>query len=169
MGEAFGGLDQPMSNLKIYDDRNKLWLALADYSQSLAKISTEEAPVAYEVALDLVKLADEVKEKLRERLIDHTQINGQQVGDKGTLEAVMGDKVVRCIPTRTGLDPKQIEGLMRSKGLDPNTNMRSTVTYAVDYEKISDLINMGKLTNSEVEKCRYDKAHRIQVLSPNAK
>lgn len=155
-----------MNQIKLYENKNKFWLALAEFTQSINSLSQDEIPHAYQFADDLVKVADELKDALRNDLVEHAEAHGDRVGDKGTREAAMGDKVVRIIPTRTGIDPKLLEAVMRHNGIDHTTHMTPYMTYKVDYDKVNALVNAGRLTLSQVESCRYPKAYRVQVRGP---
>ena len=79
--------------------------------------------------------------------------------DKGSMRASIGGFRVTAIPTRTGLDPTKVEGLLRRKNLDPNVHMKTTIKYALDQEKLDKL----ELSKGDLDACKYSPSFRLEV------
>lgn len=143
--------------------KEQLTLALRNFAQALSTLSDEQVPAALEMARELGKLSDETGEALKQRALLYLNVHGQQVTDKGSRQARVDGFLLKAIPTRTGLDPKKVETLLRRKGMEPSAHMRSTIKYEVDAERMDKLVMDGKLSTQDVEACRYDKSFRVEV------
>lgn len=151
-----------MTDSLVINAKRELWAALASYGNQLTNLPDAEVPDAYSTAVKLLDLSDELKEKLRIRMLDFAQQNTTP-SPKGSYTAAMGEQMVRLIPTRTGYDPKKVEMLLRMLGLDPNTHMLPTLTYKVDKEKLEQLVANGTLAQDALDETRYEPAYRVQV------
>lgn len=152
-----------MSNIVLADEKTKLFAVLQGYASVLSQLTEEQLPEAFEMTDKLEKLADEVRDRLRSRLLKWVKETGETVTEKGSKANTIGGFKVSAIPTRTGIDPKKLEALLRRLGLDPTAGMKPTITYAVDDEKVMQLIGAGRLTVEDVNNCKYAESFRIQV------
>lgn len=149
-----------MSNIVLADEKNKLFTALSSYATALANLTDEQVPQAFDMTDQLEDLAKEVRTRLRDRLLLYVQANGTKATDKGSMKAEAGGYRLVAIPTRTGIDPKKLEALLRRKGIDPAGVMDTTITYKVNLAKLS---TTSCLTQTELDACLYDKAFRVEV------
>lgn len=152
-----------MSNIVLADEKGKLFNALGSYASALSNLSDEQVPEAFEMTDKLGKLAEEVRDRLRSRLLKWVKETGATVTEKGSRANSIGGFRVSAIPTRTGIDPKKLEALLRRLALDPAVGMTPTITYAVNEEKVMALVESGRLTTEDLNNCRYSESFRIQV------
>lgn len=149
-----------MSNaIVLADEKAKLFTALNSYANALANLSDEQVPAAFDMTDQLRDMAEEVRTRLRDRILLYVQAKGRQLTDKGSMTAESGGFKLTAIPTRTGIDPKKLEALLRRKGIDPAVAMDATITYKVNMGKLATC----SLTPGELTACSYDKAFRVQV------
>lgn len=152
-----------MSDIVLADEKTKLFAALSGYSAALSRLTPEQVPAAFEMTDKLKKLSEEVRDRLREKLMTWVKENGSRITDKGSMAGEVGGFKVTMIPTKTGTDPKKLEALLRRKGLDPAVAMKPTMAWAVDTDKVQQAVGAGKLTQADVDNCQYDPSYRIGV------
>lgn len=153
-----------MSNaIVLADEKTKLFTALASFADALANLTEEQVPAAFEMADKMGKLSDEVRERLRTRILKAVKDNGQVVSEKGSMSLGVGGFKVSAIPTRTGVDSKKLEALLRARKLDPAVAMDVTMSYKANDTKILQAVSSGHLTADDVEAVKYDKAFRVMV------
>lgn len=152
-----------MSSIVLSDTKQELQTALRSFASALANLTDDQIPAALELARDLGKLAEETESQLKTRCLLYLNVNGHQVTDKGSTQANVGGYRVTAIPTRTGLDPKKLEVVLRRKGLQPADAMDATVTYKVNQQKVDKLVADGGLTNADITSALYDKSFRLSV------
>ena len=149
-----------MSNaIVLADEKSKLVTALTHYANVLANLTDEQVPAAFDMTDQFKELAEEARSRLRDRLLLIIQATGQTQGDKGTMSTESGGFKLTAIPTRTGVDPKKLEALLRRKGIDPAVAMDATITYKVNLAKLA---TVQAVTPGEVAACASDKAFRVQ-------
>lgn len=141
----------------------QLTLALRQFAEALSNLTDEQVPVALDMARELGRLAEDTQDALKQRALLYLNVHGQVVTEKGSRQARVGGFTVTAVPTRTGLDPKKVEPLLRRRGLEPSAHMKSTIKYDVDQARIDRLVAEGKLQPADVEACRYDKTYRLEV------
>lgn len=139
--------------------REQLQVALRAYASALSELTDEQVPAAFDMNKELGKLAEDLENVLRERVLRLVEERGQKVTDKGSMRASIGGFRVTAIPTRTGVDPAKLEGLLRRKNLDPNVHMRTTIKYAIDPEKLEKL----QLSDGDLDACKYTPSFRLEV------
>jgi hypothetical protein len=107
-------------------------------------VETFDQLKGYEDALaDVVGVA-------RGKLLDIIKEQGS--GDS-SLKLTVGGYEVSARPRKTGLDAKKLEALLRAKGIDPSSYMTTKVTYEVDPPRAEALVQLGKLTQDELNTC----------------
>jgi hypothetical protein len=137
--------------------------ALQAFGSALGQLADGDVPAAYELTAQAEKMLEEVRGLLKTRAMLWLNVNGQKVTDKGTMEGSVSGFSVRAIPMRTGLDPKKLEQTLRAKKLDPNSQMKPTITYKVDEAKVAVLVSEGKLSPADLEACKYEPSWRLEV------
>lgn len=142
--------------------KSKLVASLAEWTAGLTKLTKEEAPQVYQMAEQVKKLGEEVKDRARDLLVDEA-LSGEKVTDKGTMQTTLGGSVVRAIPLKTGTDPTKLEQLLRAKGVDPGVAMDATISYKLNQEKLLVAVGAGVLTSAELAKCAYEPNYRVEV------
>lgn len=147
----------------LADEKRKLFTALSGYAGALSTLTDEQVPEAFEMTAKLGELADEVRTRLRERVLNRVLAEGEVITDKGSKGMRVAGYKLGCIPTRTGIDPKKLEALLRHKKLEPAVAMDSTVTWSVNNNKVMASVKEGRLTAADVESCRYAPAWRVSV------
>jgi hypothetical protein len=147
----------------LSNEKNKLMAALSSFASALSNLTPEQVPAAFEMADNMKDLSEEVRTRLRDRLLTELDTYGEQYTDKGSRSMSLGGFKIAAIPTRTGVDPKKLEALLRRLKLDPTVAMDAKVTYAVNQTKVMQAISDSKLTAEDVAACQYDKAFRVQV------
>lgn len=152
-----------MSDIVLADEKGRLFTALGSYATALSNLTEEQVPEAFEMTDKLNKLAEEVRDRLRSKLLAWLAEHGEVVTEKGSKAGVVGGFKVSAIPTRTGIDPKKLEALLRRLKLDPNTHMKTTLSYAVDDAKVMALVQAGRLTVEDLNNCKYSESFRIAV------
>lgn len=151
------------SALVLASQKTKLFAALQEYAAVLSNLENEQVPAAFEMTDQLKELAEEVRTRLRDRLLLIVSAVGTKVTEKGSMAADLGNFLVKAIPTRTGVDPKKLEGLLRKRQIELTRIMDATVTYKVNEHKLLDAQVTKLLTQADVDSCRYDKAFRVTV------
>jgi hypothetical protein len=152
-----------MSDIVLANEKSKLFTVLSGYANAISNLTDEQVPEAFEMTDNLKTLADEVRDRLRDRLLGWVQRAGEVVTEKGSMAGSTGGFKVTAIPTRTGVDPKKLEALLRRLKLDPVICMDQTVAYKVNNDKITTALIKGQLTVEDVASCNYDKSFRVQV------
>jgi hypothetical protein len=153
-----------MSNeIVLVNEKNVLMAALSTFAGVLSNLTPEQVPAAFEIADTMKGLSEEIRDRLRKRLLEEVQKNGEKVTDKGSMRSSIAGYKVSAIPTKTGVDPKKLEGLLRRLRLDPTVAMDAKVTYTVNETKLMQAVGAGKLTTEDVAACRYDPSFRLDV------
>lgn len=152
-----------MSAIVLAEQKAKLTAALQEYASSLSNLADEQVPQAFDMTDQLGKLAEEVRTRLRDRLLLWLNVNGRTVTDKGTKSADVGGFKVSAIPTRSGVDPKKLEALLRRRNIPPETAMDAYVSYKMNPVKLASAVASGKLTDADLSECGYDPSFRISM------
>ena len=152
-----------MSDIVLADEKTKLFTALGGYASALSNLSDEQVPAAFEMTQKMEALAEEVRERLRKRILDYVSEKGEVQTEKGTRGVNLGGFDLRAIPTKTGTDPKKLEALLRHKKLDPTVAMDATIAYKVNADKVLKAVERGELTQADVASCAYAPAFRVEV------
>lgn len=137
--------------------------AMQALARRLQNITHEEVPAAVDFFRQIRKMADGVSDNLTERAKLYLNVHGKQATEKGTLEAQVGGYLVRAIPTRTGLDSKKVEKLLRARNIDVVAGMDPETKWKVNSDKIQRMVGAGLLTESDVAALRYDSDYRVEV------
>ena len=151
------------SAIVLADEKTKLFTALNSYANALAQLSNEQVPAAFDMTDQLKDLAEEVRARLRDRLLLLVQAQGRTITDKGSMTTETGGFKVTAIPTRTGIDPKKLEAMLRRKSIALEKVMDATLTYKTNDAKLQDALGTQLLTLAEVKSCEFDKAFRVKV------
>ena len=144
----------------LADEKSKLFTALSGYATALSNLTPEQVPAAMDMTTQLKKLAEEVYDRLRDRILQTVRKEGQVVTEKGSMAMSTGGFKVSAIPTKTGTDPKKLEAKLRALGMEPSAHMDATVTYKVNQFKLGALLESGALKLTDVA---YDPSFRVQV------
>lgn len=150
----------------VLAEKKQMMTALHAFASALSNLTEEQVPDAFDTVDKMQKLSDEVREQLRTRLLLFLNVHGSTKGDKGTKEAESGGYLLQAIPTRTGIDPKKLEALLRRKRLDVESGMDATITFKVNEDKLARLVASGQLSEQDREACRYERAYRVSVQKP---
>lgn len=143
--------------------QSALTMVLRQFADKLSTLADEEVPEAYEMADAFARALEHAKVGLRDRALMYLNVHGKKVTDKGTVETAVGEYLVRAIPTRTGYDPKKVEGMLRRRGLDPVAGMDPTITYRVNGPKLEELRAGGHITDGDLQSCKYSEGFRVEV------
>lgn len=126
---------------------------LKDISGILDTAAPEKLAETLATVKEVVKVLDYSIEAAQDRLITHVLAVGEDVPEtKGTKEW----NGVKVRPTRTTLDPKKVEALLRAKNLDVNLYMDKKLTYVVNETRLENVLNEG-----EQEACRYELKYQL--------
>lgn len=141
-----------------------VFVALATVvSEALAK------PETYGPLFSLLKKTKETVEGLhnsmRDAIKEYTLANGEQTTEGGQLVATVGNWKLTLRPrAKPGtLDAKKVEGLLRSKGLNPDEWMDPTISYAVNEEKWQTLIQRKRVSADESTGCEKDLEYNVMA------
>jgi hypothetical protein len=96
-------------------------------------------------------------------LVGMLKDRGQQVGEGNARALQLGGWEVKMRPYRTGFDPKKLEALLRAMGKNPESFMRTDLTYSIDEGGIKRLIDHKVLTPDELETCRYAESWTLET------
>lgn len=97
-------------------------------------------------------------------LIQALRDSGTKVTDKGSLSLTVGEFRVEARPTRTGLDPKKVEALLRAKDLSLDELMDKEVKYILNETRLATAVEQELLTQEELETCRYELSYALQPI-----
>lgn len=136
---------------------------MRDVAQQLATLPPERYGEAMEFLTVMEKGVEGLKTTFGERVKETVVAEGDKVTEKGTLEWSLNGYTIRATPTRTGTDPKKLEARLRGKGLKPDEHMTPTTTYKVSEALLLALVASGKLTQQEVDDCRYELNYALRV------
>lgn len=150
-------------SIVLANEKNTLMAALSTFAGVLGNLTPEQVPAAFEIADTMKGLSEEIRDRLRKRLLEEVQKNGEKVTDKGSMRSSIAGFKVSAIPTKTGVDPKKLEALLRRLRVDPTVAMDAKITYTVSDAKLMKAVEEGKLTTEDVAACRYDPSYRLDV------
>jgi hypothetical protein len=136
---------------------------MRDVAQQLATLPPERYGEAMEFLSVMEKGVEGLRTTFGERVKEKVVAEGDKVTEKGTLEWSLNGYTIRATPTRTGVDPKKLEARLRGKGLKPDEHMTPTTTYKVSDVLLAALLATGKLTQQEVDDCRYELNYALRV------
>lgn len=97
------------------------------------------------------------------RIIHLLKERGNLVTDKGSRRLMIDGWTMFMKPTRSGLDPKKLEALIRAKGKDPANYMNTRIVYEVDEAKANKLVDKKIMTDDELESCKYDESWTVEA------
>lgn len=117
--------------------------------------------------VDLKKVGDaigDMKSGLEDKVKILLEQKGEQVTEKGSRSYTENGVTLTMRPTRTGLDPRKLEQLLRMKKLKLTEYMDEEVTvkYKVNQSKLDMQAAAKKLTDAELEQCKYDESWSLQ-------
>lgn len=147
----------------------KLWKqttqeALRKFSDMLAESDVMDMPQAHDALKLIDKWAETTKRRVKENILLYISANGVQKTEKGTLEAVLGDYIVRAIPTSTSPDTDKLEKLLRAKGVEnPQAYFEKRVTYKATRQGLDILVAQGILTEEEAKAVCEPSESRLEV------
>jgi len=144
--------------------KDSIAVVLTKFTDLLATLPTTQLPQASVFINDLEQVTKDIKDSIKSRIKDLVSAGGQVATDAGTKRMTVNGYVLEIQPSRTGLDPKAVETKLRAKGLDPEVGMDAEVKYKVNEGKLTSLVASGKMTQDEVETCRYPAEYK--VMSP---
>lgn len=147
----------------LADEKNKLFPALQGWATALSNLQPEQVPAALDMARQMKNLSEEVHDKLRDKLLEGVKKNGVKVTEKGSLQDNVGGFKVIAIPTRTGVDPKKFESMLRARQIDPTAHMDSTVALKFNQSKADKAVGAGVISQADLDSCKYDPAFRVSV------
>ena len=127
----------------------------------ISKVTDAQQGEALLMVRSAGRAIEDTETVLKQRIVDFLTKNGVQTTEKGTLQASVGGFRLEVQPTRTGADPKKVEGLLRAKGLDPSLGMDAKVSYVPNDGKLADAVRNGKLTEDELASCQYALSYRL--------
>jgi len=118
---------------------------------------------AYDRLTEVQKVVEDTIKVAKDKMKELVKSTGTFVeGTKGSYEAVLGEYQYSIRPTRTGVDPKKLEALLRSKDKDPEVYMDPKVTYTVNEQKLGAALAKKVLTKAELETCMYEESYALQ-------
>lgn len=139
--------------LNAITPQQRMQTLLKDIATILDTAAPEKLAETLTTVKEVVKALDYSIESAQDRLITHVLAAGEPVPEtKGTFEW----NGVKVRPTRTTLDPKKVEGLLRAKNLDVNLYMDKKLTYVVNETRVKEVLNEG-----EQESCRYELKYQL--------
>lgn len=148
-------------SIKLVDVEHELDIALKRLALSISTITDEQQPEALTVVRSFGRVIEDTEAVLKQRIVEWLKTNGTQTTEKGTLQARVAGYVMEIQPTRTGMDGKKLEALLRAKGLDPSLGMDAKVSYTPNEGKLADAVRVGKLSEDELATCQYDTSYRL--------
>lgn len=105
----------------------------------------------------------------RDRMLALIKEKGQKETDAGTLRYREGGMVFEARPLKTGLDPKKVEALLRAKGVTHiEQYMTPTISYTMNDATRSLILRDGKMTEAELDTCRYGESYAVQTPKKEA-
>jgi len=143
--------------------RNGIIILMQGLADWFSRVGPDEFGQAVLLVRAMKKALEQAEDVLNERATDVVRASGKRETDKGTMSVVLGAHTLRAIPTRTGTDPKKLEAHLRTAGINPEVCMDATITYKVNDEKLKQALASGKLTQAEVDACKYDTSFRLEV------
>src|SRR5690349_18732411 len=112
---------------QVMDLGSQLFKSVA--AQLSAKLAPEALYTIHGSLDEWEKIAKNLKENAKNRLVEWVQKHGKETTDKGSMVARLPNGTeVGIRPWRTTLDPKKFETMLRAKGLEPNEHMGKKVT-----------------------------------------
>lgn len=134
-------------------------LATADTARKVAD--------AHDAARKVEDVAKQFAKAFRNKCLEAILAHGTRVTEKGTLELDLGNGLAQqAIPTKTGIDPEKLEGLLRAKGWVPERAMDPEISYKVNADKVAGLVHSGRITQGEREAIEYDLVYRVTKVQP---
>lgn len=135
--------------------------ALQTLAAQVASINKESAPQLWDTVKRMEELSKEYVESVKGFVKELVVNEGKNATDAGTKRLVRNGYELEVQPMGGGLTDKQVEALIRAKGIPPLWAMDSTVVYTVNEGKLKDLVAKGKLTEDELETCRAPKGWKV--------
>lgn len=143
-----------------------------DPVQRAADVLSQENPPTSELAdafADLKRYEaniESVVKMARDRVEQVLRSQGTQDAETGTLHLDAGGWKLEARPRSVKHSAKTVEALLRAKGLSPEKYMQRKVVYEVDESMLSSLVDIGNITQDELEACRPPLAYNI--MSPRS-
>lgn len=114
------------------------------------------------VSSAIVDMQKSVEERIKEFLAE----KGEVVTDKGSRAFTANGVTLTMRPTRTGIDSKKLEKLLRQKGakLTDYMDEHVDISFRVNMGKIESAPISKKLTAEEIEQCLFDESWSLQPV-----
>lgn len=103
-----------------------------------------------------------LQESARNRMLNLVMERGEVRTDKGTRVLTDGEWTLEVRPTRTGIDSRKLERLLRAKGQNIEGWMTPKITYEYNPGMAAEAIARGVLTEDELATCKYDESWSVQ-------
>lgn len=114
-------------------------------------ISTSEATQTWLMLSLIESMIKERKKELHERLMTEAQHHGQKNDKGGYLLGMGGSKILRERREGKQLDVDKVTALLNSKGIPILKGCDEVTSIVVNLSKIKHLINIGLLTQEEID------------------
>jgi len=137
-------------------------LAIAMSGELDAHRATEALLLVRETDKILKNYDKVVKARVQELLLSE----GEVVTDKGSRGMTVNGWSLFMKPTRTGVDPKKFEAMLRAKGLDPENFMDTSIVYSFNEQKALDAVAKKRITQEELASCKYDLSWTVETPKP---
>lgn len=142
---------------------------LAKYAMVLSQETLAPAVLAqtFQALRDIEKVLEDKSSGLttiaKKRVIAYLKSSGRVTTEKGSMEAAVGGLTLSMHPSRTGFDPKKVEGLLRAKGKEPSGFMVAKVSYAMPEDDAVSMEKLRKVLGDELESCRYEESWTVNT------
>lgn len=125
-------------------------------------LSNVELAATFDALKDAEKVVEDLQTNLKARLVEQVKQLGKQSTERGSLRLEADGWEIEARVSRTGYDPRKVEALLRAKNLDVPSYMTTKITFAVDEARLQAAALTNKLTQDELDTCRYESGYTLQ-------
>lgn len=152
-----------MDALVLAENKKQVMQAMSLFSTMLSEVTEEQTPQAFEMVEQIEDVMGEVRDRLRKKMLEKVQAEGQRISDKGSMQVGLGGYSIKAIPTKTGVDGRKLEALLRKRNVDPALYMDVTMEFKVNQTKLQTALSNGVLTPDDLKNCEHTPSFRLQV------
>jgi hypothetical protein len=150
--------------LTVPTDATTLKTGLAALARVLSSqgLTTPELVKAFDLIKALEANLKDLEKTAKAQLLQYVRETGTRITEAGSLRATAGGYSIEATVRNSGYDPDKVQMLLRAKGLDVASGCDATVSYKPNPDKLSALVDGGRLTALEVENTRHSIEYNLK-------
>lgn len=163
-------LTVPGKDTKITIEKARVTVSEAFKTLAVAlsgELTTDKVAEGLRFVREAKKIVENYDDTMKTRVKDILLKSGQVATEKGARFLDAGGLRLFMKPTRTGVDGKKFEAMLRAKDMNPEKHMNMKIIFEYDAQKALSLVANKKISQDELESCKYDESWTVETPKPS--